>query len=161
MLAQGSLMLRFEGDRDFPLSPVDLWAKLRDARFLVTCIPEAAVQGVPERDKAVCSVRPGFAFIGGSLDTTVEILDAQEPAKLRFLLSSKGIGTSSVVETELTITPAAGGSRVHWVAEVKNLGGLLKAVPSGLIRGAAQKTIEDVWEGITKSLSQKSGQDLI
>ena len=42
-------MLHFEGERDFPLSPVDLWAKLRDARFLVTCIPEATVQGVVQR----------------------------------------------------------------------------------------------------------------
>ena len=145
-------MLHFEGDRDFPLSPVDLWAKLRDARFLVTCIPEAAVQGVPERDKAACSVRPGFAFAGGSLDTTVEILDAKESTELRFRLSSKGIGTSSEVESMLTIAAAPGGSRVHWVADVKQLGGLLKAVPSGLIRGAAQKTIEDVWEGIGRKV---------
>ncbi|HWY88166.1 MAG TPA: SRPBCC domain-containing protein [Gemmataceae bacterium] len=147
-------MLHFEGDRDFPLSPVDLWAKLRDARFLVTCIPEATVQGEPERDKAACSVRPGFAFAGGSLDTTVEILDGREPAELRFRLSSKGIGTSSEVETVLTIAAAAGGSRVHWVADVKQLGGLLKAVPSGLIRGAAQKTIADIWDGIAKNLPE-------
>ncbi len=32
------------------------------------------------------------------------------------------------------------------------LGGLLKMVPSGLIRGAAQKVIEDVWDGIAKKL---------
>jgi hypothetical protein len=35
-----------------------------------------------------------------------------------------------------------------WRAEVKSLGGLLKMVPSGLIRGAAQKVIEDVWNGV-------------
>ena len=45
-------MLHFEGDRDFPLSPVDLWGKLRDARFLVTCIPDATIKGEPQRDRA-------------------------------------------------------------------------------------------------------------
>ena len=69
-----------------------------------------------------------------------------------FFLSSKGIGTSSEVETTLTIVETEIGSRVRWAADVKRLGGLLKAVPSGLISGAAQKTIEDVWAGIGKRL---------
>ncbi len=146
-------MLHFEGERDFPLAQADLWTKLRDARFLVSCIPDAIVKGEPERDKAMCSVRPSFAFASGRLDTTVEILDFKEPTDLRFLLSSKGIGTSSEVETALTITPAASGSHVHWSADVKRLGGLLAAVPNGLIRGAAQRTIEDVWSEIGKKLA--------
>ena len=148
-------MLHFEGERDFSLAPAQIWAKLRNARFLVTCIPEATIKGVPERDRAVCSVRPGLAFAVGTLDTTVEILDAKEPTDLRFLLSSKGIGTSSEVETALTIAATETGSRVRWAADVKKLGGLLKAVPSGLISGAAQKTIEDVWHGIAKKLEQE------
>jgi carbon monoxide dehydrogenase subunit G len=145
-------MLHFEGERDFSLAPLDLWRKLRDARFLVTCIPDAIVQGEPRLDKAICSVRPGFAFVSGTLDTTVEVLEAKEPADLRLLLSSKGIGSSSEVETVLTIAGADSGSRVHWTADVKRLGGLLKAVPSGLIRGAAQKVIEDVWKGIQEKV---------
>jgi carbon monoxide dehydrogenase subunit G len=146
-------MLHFEGERDFPLAPAELWAKLRDARFLVTCIPNAIVKGTPERDKAVCSVRPGLSFVSGSLDTTVEILGGNEPTDLRLRLASKGIGTSSEVETSLTIKPQDKGSRVNWVADVKSLGGLLKAVPEGLLRGSAQKTVEDVWEEIAKKLS--------
>jgi carbon monoxide dehydrogenase subunit G len=143
-------MLHFEGDREFPLAPAELWPKLRDARFLVTCISNATVEGEPERDKAVCTVRPGFAFVRGTLRTTIEVLDAKEPTDLRFRLSSKGIGTSSEVETALTIAAAGPGSRVRWTADVKRLGGLLKAMPAGLIRGAAQKTIEDVWQEVAK-----------
>src|SRR5947209_19441528 len=105
-------MLHFEGKRDFALAPVDLWAKLRDARFLVTCIPEATIQGAPERDKAVCTVRPAFAFVGGTLETTIEIVNAKEPTDLRFRIASKGVGTSSEVETTLTIAAAGSGSRV-------------------------------------------------
>jgi carbon monoxide dehydrogenase subunit G len=141
-------MLHFEGDRDFPLSSLDLWSKLRDARFLVTCIPDATSQGELQRDKVVCSVRPGFSFVGGTLEITIEILDAKESTELHFLVASKGIGSSSEVETGLTIAATDSGSRVHWVADVRRLGGLLKAIPSGLIRGAAQKIIEDVWERI-------------
>jgi hypothetical protein len=35
---------------------------------------------------------------------------------------------------------------------VKNLGGLLKMVPGGLIRGSANKVIEDVWTGVAQKL---------
>jgi carbon monoxide dehydrogenase subunit G len=74
----------------------------------------------------------------------------QEPASLKFSQKSKGIGSSSEVETALDLSPCEQGTKVAWRAEVKSLGGLLKMVPSGLIRGAAQKVIEDVWNGVAQ-----------
>ena len=41
------VMLRFEGDRDFPQAPAELFTRLRDARFLVECIPD--VESVREQ----------------------------------------------------------------------------------------------------------------
>ena len=146
------MSLRFEGDRQFSLPPAQLWPKLRDAAFLVHCIPDARVLAQPERDRAQCNVRPGFSFARGNLDVTINILDSQEPVNVRFALVSKGVGSSSEVESALTLTADDGGSAVHWIAEVKQLGGLLKMVPNGLIRGAAQKVIEDVWNGIAAKL---------
>jgi carbon monoxide dehydrogenase subunit G len=142
----------FEGDRDFPMQPADLWTKLRDARFLVQCIPDATPGEVSTIDRATCTVRPGFAFVRGSLDVTLAVTEAIEEKLLRLLLTSKGIGSSSDVETALTFAAHDGGTRVHWKAEVKRLGGLLKAVPAGLIRGAAQKVIEDVWVSVAERL---------
>ena len=150
------MSLRFEGNRAFSVPPQELWPKLRDASFLVHCIPDATTQGEPTRDRAQCSVRPNFTFVRGQLDVTVQILDAQEPTALRFSMVSKGVGTSSEVESALTLTPAKDGTQVHWVAEVKQLGGLLKMAPSGLIRGAAQKVIEDVWNGIAAKIGVQS-----
>jgi carbon monoxide dehydrogenase subunit G len=147
-------MLHFEGDRDFALPPGQLWPKLRDARFLVLCIPDASVEGTPERDRAVCTVRPGFAFVRGTLETIIEVPAAVEPSTVQLSLKSKGIGSSSEVEAHLSLTPHETGTRVHWTADIKQLGGLLKAVPSGLIRGAAQKVIADVWAGIEANLKK-------
>jgi carbon monoxide dehydrogenase subunit G len=133
--------MHFEGDREFTLPAEAVFAKLRDAAFLVTCIPDATVIGQPARDQATCAIRPGFAFIRGTIDVTITFVSAEEPSTLRFQLSSKGIGTRSEVDTVLTIASRdGGGSRVHWTADVTKLGGLLVAVPTGLIRGAAQKT---------------------
>lgn len=146
-------MHHFEGNREFTIPPEHLWPKLRDAGFLVACIPDVTVKGEPTRDKAVCAVKPGFSFAGGSLDVTLHILDGTEPTALKFQLLSKGIGASADVDVSLTIAPAEAGSKIHWAADITRLGGLLKMVPSGLIKGAAQKVIEDVWGGVARQLA--------
>jgi len=146
-------MMRFEGERVFSGPPSQVWAKLRDASFLVGCIPDADIEGTAERDRAVCSVRPGFAFARGTIEVTISLVDAAEPASARFKVLSKGIGSSTEVEATLSFTAQEPGTKVRWAAEVKNLGGLLKAVPSGLIRGAAQKVIDDVWNSVAAKLA--------
>jgi len=145
-------MQPFVGERIFALPPEKLWPKLRDAAFLATCIPDGTPHAGATRDHAVCTVRPGFSFVRGSLDITIDVLGGTEPTALKFAQKSKGIGTSSEVETSLTLTPHEQGTKVVWQAEVKNLGGLMKMVPSGLIRGAANKVIEDVWTGVAEKI---------
>src|SRR3954454_2927162 len=138
-------MLRFEGDRDFNLPPGQVHAKLGDARFLVECIPDVESVSVNEADRAELIIRPGFSFVRGTLEVTLSVVDRPTPTEpsgngsTRVLLSSRGIGSSSEVEATLAVSEQGAGTRVHWVAEVKSLGGLLKLVPSGLIRGAAEK----------------------
>jgi carbon monoxide dehydrogenase subunit G len=160
----------FEGDRNFALKSSDVWAKLRDVRFLIECIPDASPGEQIDRDRGKCTVRPGFAFVRGSLEVALQVVTALEDESLCFRITSKGIGSSAEVETNLTIVPPLPGAeatltrggkpiaiivgmtQVHWKAEIKQLGGLLKAVPTGLIRGAAQKVIEDVWTSIDERM---------
>jgi carbon monoxide dehydrogenase subunit G len=146
-------MLRFEGDRDFPQAPGELFARLADARFLVQCVPDVESVASAEADRAVLVLRPGFSFVRGTLETTLQVVDAVAPTALRVLLHSKGIGSSSDVEAALALAPREAGTRVHWTAEVKSLGGLLKLVPSGLVRGAAEKVINDAWNRLTERVA--------
>jgi carbon monoxide dehydrogenase subunit G len=148
-------MQRFEGERTFAKSAEELWPKLSDAAFLARCVPDATIVGEPEHDRALYTVHPGFSFARSSLNVTMEILERREPETVRFRLTSKGIGSSSVVETALKLAADSAGTKVTWTAEVTQLGGLLKMVPSGLIRGAAQKVIEDVWDGIAAQLRER------
>ena len=101
-----------------------------------------------EPDRATLVLRPGFAFVRGTLDLEMNVVERQEPTSARLVLNSKGIGSSSEVEASLAIAAIENGSRLHWIAEVKSLGGLLKMVPGGLIRGAAQKVIGDALDAI-------------
>lgn len=151
-------MQPFAGERIFPLPPEQLWPKMRDAAFLATCIPDGTPHAGGTRDKAVCTVRPGFSFVRGSMDVTIEVLGGTEPTSLRFAQKSKGIGTSSEVETALQMEPHEQGTKIVWKSEIKHLGGLLKMVPSGLIRGAANKVIEDVWNCVAEKIQSKEAQ---
>ena len=145
-------MLHFEGDRDIAKPPAEVCARLSDARFLVRCIPNAEITGEPTPTTAECKVRPGLSFVRGTLVVTLRVEEAVEPSSVRLGLDSKGIGASSMVEAILAIAAHEGGSRVHWTADVKSLGGLLKLVPQGLIRGAAQSVINDVWAQVEKEI---------
>lgn len=147
-------MKPFEGERIFSLPPDQLWPKLRDAGFLAQCIPDASPHEGGTRDKATATVHPGFSFMRGSLDVTIEVTGGHEPTSITYSQKSKGIGSSSEVETALTLTPHEQGTKVQWRSEVKGLGGLLKMVPSGLIRGAAQKVIEDGWKGVAEKMNE-------
>ena len=52
---------------------------------------------------------------------------------------------------------ADGGSRVAWRVDVTELGGLLKAVPQGLIKAAAQKVITDAWTSVDGKFYSPTG----
>ena len=146
-------MVRFEGEKDFSQLPAELWAKLTDARFVVQCIPDVESVSEQESDRATLVLRPGFAFVRGTLDLTLHVVDAVAPSSARYVVASKGIGSTADVEATISLTPQATGTHIRWTAEVKTLGGLLKMVPAGLIRGAAQKVVNDAWAAVEAKLS--------
>ncbi len=147
-------MLKFEGERTFRQPPAEVFARLADARFLVPCIPDVSETKSVGEAEAVLVLRPGFAFVRGTLEVRLERLQAKTPAEVCWKTASKGIGSSAEVEAGLTLGEAAGGgTAVKWTAEVKSLGGLLKLVPGGLIRGAAERVINDVWDRVEKAMA--------
>ena len=147
-------MMHFEGDQDFEREPAFLWAKLRDATFLVNCIPHASIERTSDKDRARCTVRPAISFVRGSLDLSLSITEAVEPTSVKVFAVSKGIGSGSDIEGVMTFIPEGSGVRVRWSAEVKNMTGLFKMAPPSLIRTAAQKIIQDLWNNIRRSISQ-------
>jgi hypothetical protein len=149
-------MIRFEGDRDFTQAPDELFKKLTDPNFLVVCIPDVQTVKSVSTDRAELVLRPGLSFARGTLDISLKVVDAVAPNSARMIIDGKGIGSSSLVEATLAFAPQSNGTRVHWIAEIKELGGLLKMVPGGLIRGAAEKVVNDAWSAVGAHLAQPS-----
>ena len=154
--SQVLIMLHFEGNTDLARNPVDVYARLSDARFLVQCIPGVEKVTLAEAQRAVCTLRPGFSFVRGTLEVTLSVVETATGKSTRLKLESKGVGTTSQLEVILAYASHEGGTRIHWTADITQLGGLLKAVPQGLIKGAAQKVIADAWGNVEAKL----GEDL-
>jgi carbon monoxide dehydrogenase subunit G len=146
-------MLHFEGARDLAQPAPVVWAKLRDARFLVQCIPGVETVAESGPDRAVCTLRPGFSFVRGTLELTLQVTEAEPGKTARLMLHTQGIGTTSNVEAAYTVEPRDPGCHLAWTIDIKELGGLLKAVPQGLVKAAAQKVISDAWAAVDAKLA--------
>ncbi|HZT83695.1 MAG TPA: SRPBCC domain-containing protein [Gemmataceae bacterium] len=146
-------MTHFEGDRDLPLPPAELWPKLSDARFLVGCVPDVVSVTRAEPAEAACVIRPGFSFVRGSLELTLQVVDPVPDTSARLVLTTRGIGATTRVETACTLAPQGAGTRLHWTADLVERTGLLKAVPEGLVKAAAQKVIADAWAALENKLA--------
>jgi carbon monoxide dehydrogenase subunit G len=139
-------MIRLEGDRQLPFPPAETFAKLRDARFLVTCIQGSSATGdPPTEDQAQCVVRPNVPFMRGSMIVTLKVVKAEAPTLLRIQVLGAGTNVSSEVDTELNFRENQGGTHIRWLAEVKKLGGTLNVVPANQVQAAAQRVTQEVW----------------
>src|SRR2546429_161204 len=75
--------MQFQGDHIFPMLPEALFKLLSDARFLVSCLPDATNVKLVSADEAYCTVRPNFTFSTGTLDVTLRVSDRQPPTAER------------------------------------------------------------------------------
>ena len=146
-------MLHFEGDKDFAQPAAEVWPQLSDARFLVQCIPglETVAEATPTL--ARCVLRPGFSFVRGTLEVTLTVVEAVANTLTRVHASGKGIGSTSVIEVILRLAPGDSGTQAHWTADITELGGLLKAVPQGLLKAAAQRVLTDLLAAVDAKLA--------
>jgi carbon monoxide dehydrogenase subunit G len=146
------MALYFEGEQTFHQPAQALWDKLSDARFLAGCVPDVESVTQSEPTQVVCRLRPSFGFVRGTLDLTMRVAEAEPAQRIRLQLNTRGIGTSSAVDAYLGFEPTGDGTLLRWAVDVRELGGLLKAVPEGLLKAAAQKVISDAWNQVAAKL---------
>ena len=145
-------MTQLSGEERFTQPRTEIWSRLTDAEFIAGCLPQLASAEPDDSVFLVCRVRPGLAFLKGTIRVSFDAYDRQPPASVRIRIHSKGIGSSAVVETTLALTTLDAGTRVAWSADIVELGGLLKPVSRNLIEAAAHKVIAAGWARFKEEL---------
>jgi carbon monoxide dehydrogenase subunit G len=148
------MMLHFEGEKTVAQDPATCWAKITDPKFLAQCIPDLESSQQLGPDQARFRLRPGVSFVRGSLEVTLKIERQKATQSARYLVHSGGIASSSDTEALVTVEPVDAGCHLRWTVEIKSLGGLLKAIPQGLIKASAQKVVSDIWSAVDKKLAE-------
>ena len=148
-------MMHFEGTETFAGEPGAVFARLGDAGWIARSLPDGELLGL-SADTAAWKVRPKFAFMAGSLDTTATVSYRTPNRAVRFRIVSQGIGSSSLMEVTIVVRPREqSGSVVQWTGELVELGGLLGRVPRAMIQAAALKTIADIWAAVRPGLDSR------
>jgi carbon monoxide dehydrogenase subunit G len=146
-------MLQFEGKKTLVQNSETCWKKLSDPGFLGRCISNAESVTQPGPNQIQIKLRPGVSFVRGTLDVTIQIEKAEPGKLIRYSIHSRAIGSTSDAAASVQLEPTSLGTEVQWMVTIKTLGGLLKAVPQGLIKSSAQKVITDIWSALERQLS--------
>lgn len=149
-------MIQFAGERRFPRPVPEIFTKLADAAFLVSCLADADVKDASP-DRVVWKLKPKLSFLTGSLDASMDVTSREADRVAEFRIVTKAIGASSTVTARLNFQSSDTGTTVTWAAELVEVTGLLKMVPKGLLQGTAEKVIEDTWQAIEAKLTSPSG----
>jgi carbon monoxide dehydrogenase subunit G len=148
-------MVQIAGTEQFELPSAVVWRSLVDPQFLCQCFPNVDRIVSSDERSATLIVRPGFSFVRGTLEVAFQFVDLQPVRHGQVTIQLKGIGSSAKLAAAFDLTSSDAGSTVEWIAEVRELGGLLKAVSHGLMQGAAQKVAADTWSNIRAQLRAK------
>lgn len=148
-------MIDLSGAEHFTQPASEVWRRLSDISFLAGAIPGLSSLSSTSEDHVTCKVKPGLSFLAGSLTTTIDVRERDEP-RMVLGIRSKGIGSMAAVTTTFVVGDVDGGSAVDWTATVDELGGLLKPVGAALIEAAAGKVIASAWEGFRAQLDAQA-----
>lgn len=144
------VLLHLDGQELFAQSRENLWQHLTDLTFLPSCMPDLERVVASEAGRLVVRVRPGFSFVRGTLEITIELFESYRPDIVRMRVRSKGVGSGVNLEMRFALSDAGaaapGQTCVAWAADVLELSGLLKPVSRSLISAGARKVIADACE---------------
>lgn len=140
------MIFTIQGNEQINATKEMLTAVVSDMHSFIKLIPDIKEVKELTNEKAHVLVATGLSFVKGDLDATIDLVKQEEQYVMNVF--SKGIGSSSKVK--IIFTPEE--SLIKWQLEVLELGGLLKLVPSSLLKGAAMKITNEVIAEFKKSV---------
>lgn len=149
------MRLEFSGAPEISLPRTKVWELLLDPDFVAAAAP--GVESVERVDdthyKVVASFGVGAIRLKFRLD--VALGDLAPPERARMTTTGKAPGSNVRVETSVTLEATNGDrTRLRWKAE-SEVHGAVASVGARLLKGTAQKLVEEFWTTFAERASQK------
>lgn len=143
--------MRFEGTLDIGAERGRVWAFLTDPRQVTACAPDVQSLEVTDPTHFRVVVRTGVGPVKATFTMNVEFADLVPPE--RATVRARGQAPGSAVDMKNTLELAANGDRTTmlWSSDV-SVSGMIASVGARLMQGAADKTTQQVFACIKRTL---------
>lgn len=148
-------IVSLQGERKFNLSVERMFSELSDLNNFIKIVPDVKEIKSISKDQAHIIVTPGLSFVRGELDTTIDVTTGVNEATIT--VASKGIGSFSKMQVSFQLE-GTDTTLLKWNMDVVELGGLLKLVPTSLMKGAAGKITNDLLNNLEKMTNENAKQ---
>ncbi len=124
-----------------------VWEKLNDPAVLAKSLPGVDKLETTSPDHYRAAIKYKMGPVSGTFEGTVELSEKDPPNSMRLKTSARG--GPGFVNGDGKVELAAKGAQteIRYTAEVQ-LGGMLAAVGSRMLEGAAKKSIEEFFQSI-------------
>jgi len=144
--------MRFEGTLDIAVARADVWSFLTDPQRVAACAPDVQRLEVTDPTHFTVVVRTGVGPIKATFTMKVEFADMVAPE--RAVVLARGQAPGSAVDMRNTMELSEDGpqrTKMRWSSDV-NVSGLIASVGARLMQGAAEKTTQQVFACIKRTL---------
>lgn len=147
--------MNFEGTFTLEVPMETVYNFVMDPEKLASCIPGLKKLEKYSDEEFSVLVKVGIAFIKEDFLIKFKVVDKKPPSHAT--LAGTGSGKSGTVDIQATMDLSENGvnTTMMWKAEA-NVGGKLGSMGQRLITGQAEKIINQMFEGIKSSLSEKA-----
>ncbi len=146
--------LELAGEERFSAPPEKLFDALTDVDLLAATIPDMQSCEKIDAGHLKCVVRPGFAFIRGTMKLDIELADLKRPQSATMRIAARGIGAEIDVESQFAIEADGAGSLMKWTGRVARMKGLVATVSPALVKAAAGQVLKSGWTQVRKQLGE-------
>lgn len=147
--------MKIEGQYTLPASPALVWERLNDPAILAKSLPgvEKLEPDGPDRYRAKIQYKMGP--VSGSFAGTVELSDKKPPHSMKLKTSARGGPGFINASGQIELVASGKETEVRYSGDLQ-LGGLLAAVGSRMVDGAAKKSIDEFFGEVATSLRGSS-----
>ncbi len=141
--------MKIEGQCTIAASRETVWERLNDPAVLAKSLPGVDELEPTGPDSYRSTIKYKMGPVSGKFDGTVELSEKNPPHSMRLKTSARG--GPGFVNGDGKVELAAKGEQteIRYSADVQ-LGGMLAAVGSRMLEGAAKKSIEEFFQSIVE-----------